>query len=62
MSEKEIITITNLQKGILIGHLGDMHARLETIINETSYLLANFKAMKMILDNTTEITVKNSDK
>jgi hypothetical protein len=59
MSEKGISTITNLQKQILIGHLGDMHSRLETIIEETSYLLANFKAMKMIIDNTTEISIKN---
>jgi hypothetical protein len=59
MTEDKKITITNLQKEILIGHLGDMHARLETIIGETSYLLANFKAMKMILDNTIEINIKN---
>ncbi|OGH96906.1 MAG: hypothetical protein A2039_00145 [Candidatus Melainabacteria bacterium GWA2_34_9] len=59
MSEKEITTITNLQKEILIGNIGDMHARLETIVNETDYLRANFTAMKMVLDNTTEITVKN---
>ena len=45
MNKKEISTITNLQKEILIGHLGDMHARLETIIEETSYLLANFKGV-----------------
>ena len=32
---------------------------LEMIIGETSYLLANFKAMKMIIDNTTEISIKN---
>ncbi|OGH96593.1 MAG: hypothetical protein A2039_06165 [Candidatus Melainabacteria bacterium GWA2_34_9] len=59
MSENKTSTITNLQKEILIGHLGDMHGRLETIIEETSYLLANFKAMKMIIDNTTEISIKN---
>jgi len=58
MTKEEVTTITNLQKKILIGHLGDMHSRLETIIEETSYLLANFKAMKMILDNTTEISIK----
>lgn len=58
MTKKEMTTITNLQKEILNGHLGDMHARLETIIEETSYLSANFKAMKMILDNTTEISIK----
>ncbi|OGH99767.1 MAG: hypothetical protein A2039_06765 [Candidatus Melainabacteria bacterium GWA2_34_9] len=58
MTKEEVTTITNLQKEILIGHLGDMHSRLETIIEETSYLLANFKAMKMILDNTTEISIK----
>lgn len=62
MSKNEITTITNLQKELLIGNLGDMHARIETIINETDYLLANFKAMKMILDNSTEITVKNGNK
>ena len=50
MTKEEISTITNLQKEILIGHLEDMHARLETIVEETSYLSANFKAMKMILD------------
>jgi len=59
MSENKISTVTNLQKEILIGHLADMHGRLETIIGETSYLLANFKAMKMIIDNTTEISIKN---
>jgi len=59
MNKKEISTITNLQKEILIGHLGDMPSRLEIIIEETSYLLANFKAMKMIIDNTTEINIKN---
>jgi len=58
MTKEEISTITNLQKEILIGHLGDMHARLETIIGETSYLSANFKAMKMILDNTTQNSIK----
>jgi len=47
-------TLTNLQKEILTGHLRDMNARLETIIEETSYLSANFKAMKMILDNTSQ--------
>jgi len=62
MSEKEIITVTTLQKEILIGHLGDMYARINVITNEISYLLANFKTMKLILDNTTEITVKNGDK
>ena len=59
MNKKEISTITNLQKEILIGHLGDMPSRLEIIIEETSYFLANFKAMKMIIDNTTEINIKN---
>ncbi len=56
--EKEITTITNSQKEVLIGHLGDMHARLEIIIGETSYLMANFKAVRMILDNTIEISIK----
>jgi len=58
MTKEEMTTITNLQKEILIGHLGDMHARLETIIDETSYLAANFKAMKLILDNTIQIGIK----
>jgi len=50
MTKEEISTITNLQKEILIGHLEDMNTRLETIVEETSYLAANFKAIKMILD------------
>jgi len=59
MSKKAMTTVTNLQKEIIIRTIEDMHARLETIINETDYLSANFKAMKVILDNATEITVKN---
>lgn len=59
MSKEKISSITNLQKELLIGHLDDMHAVLETIIEETSYLSANFKAIKMIIDNTTEINIEN---
>lgn len=58
MSKEKEISITNLQKQVLIRHIGGMHSRLEVIIDETSYLLAHFKAMKMILDNTVEISIK----
>jgi hypothetical protein len=62
MSEKEKITVTTLQKEIMLAHLSDMNSRATDIMEETSYLMANFKAMKIILDNSTEITVKNSGK
>jgi hypothetical protein len=58
-NENKVETITNLQKKIIKEHLFDMHSRATAIIEETSYLMANFTAIKMILDNTTEISIKN---
>jgi len=58
-NENKVETITSLQKQIIKDHIVDMHSRANTIIEETSYLMANFTAIKMILDNTTEISIKN---
>jgi len=59
MQENETTTITNLQKDLIIKHLCDMNTRATVIIEEASCLTANFKAVKMILDDATEITIKN---
>jgi len=52
MSKEEMSTITNLQKEILIEHLKNIQARLNSITEETSFLMANFKAMNIILEDT----------
>ncbi len=49
MTNKEIISITKTQKEVLTGHLNDIQSRLDKIINETDYLAANCKAIKIIL-------------
>jgi len=59
MQEEETITITNLQKKLIMRHLCDMNTCALGIIEEAGFLMANFKAVKMILDNTTEISIKN---
>ena len=48
MSEEKTLTITNLQKDLLIKHLNDMNIRLGLITGEISYLMANIKAVKML--------------
>lgn len=55
MSEKETVSITSLQKELLSGHLEDMNKRLQIIAEETSFLSANFKAVELILDNTSKV-------
>jgi hypothetical protein len=50
MINEEVSKITKLQKNLLIKHLDDMNIRLGLITEETSYLMANIKAMKIILD------------
>jgi len=50
MINNEIISITKLQKEILIKHLNDLNTRLNLITEEISYLNANIKAIKIILD------------
>jgi len=49
MAEEKTLTLTNLQKGLIIKHLNDMNVKLIFITEETSYLTANIKAVKMIL-------------
>jgi len=49
MTKEETLTITNLQKDLLIKHLNDMNIRLGLITGEISYLMANIKAVKILL-------------
>jgi len=49
MTEEKTLTITNLQKSLIIKHLNDINDKLSNITEEASYLTANIKAVKMLL-------------
>jgi len=51
MSKDTTLTITNLQKKIILEHLKNIQLGLNSITEETSFLIANFKAINIILED-----------